>query len=657
MKRLIQFGGYSVLGLLLAVASQPTFAQDALGDGRALDNNLQAGSGGRNGRVRDQRIDYSTRNDVITGNVTGSSFFRDTVDYAGVREFQDASGEADLFRFRANSAQSSIQAISQRTFGTNLDPRPVYSDVAGVTASDINLAAQYGVTLYRDRGLSGGFDTRLFSVSPGRLDSTEFLSTQDRSLGSVQDSRGRLLEVYASPFFGVEQRPVQDLSGYDTGLDTVNEFSSTESAIFGRERPRVGEPKDMRIGAESEDETEEEDDGRVIIPESLFPAPGEEGADEPLSDYIPGDRTAADYLLKDGDLQALARRPLGVELSALFTSENALAAAQDLDPVRRNQLLNERAGLIQRKIFDPLADRAEQPGDDPYLDYLRELQKRSNIGAPPTIDEEPGVGEGTDQNPPQDENPEQPNTDELLAQYAQLASPTDAEVAAADKVLEQVLAEYGIKMEESEEQANEDRPADSSQLQKLQDLEEMLSQDLPIVTSLAGNRDDEINNHLRDAENALAEGRYFDAERLYNRVLLVRPDYPLGRAGLVHAQLGAGLIRSAALNLRSLFAQHPELIGTRYSPKLLPTSERLEWARDELDGMINRTEKQEPALLLAYLGYQTGNEKLTHYGLSLAYARNPRDPIMPLLRKIWIDQDDATGSQAEQDNAEATPQK
>jgi hypothetical protein len=44
----------------------------------------------------------------------------------------------------------------------------------------------------------------------------------------------------------------------------------------------------------------------------------------------------------------------------------------------------------------------------------------------------------------------------------------------------------------------------------------------------------------------------------------------------------------------------------------------------------------QPAFLLAYLGYQTGSREVTKYGLDVAQTRTPLDPLLPLLRKVWL---------------------
>jgi hypothetical protein len=141
----------------------------------------------------------------------------------------------------------------------------------------------------------------------------------------------------------------------------------------------------------------------------------------------------------------------------------------------------------------------------------------------------------------------------------------------------------------------------------------------------------------------MAAGKYFSAEQRYRSALSLNPNTPLAQVGLLHAQLGAGLTRSASLNLRQLLEEHPELIATRYDAKLLPSAERIKAAQSEIDSLITTTARPEPAILLAYLGYQFSTPTLVQYGLNIAQTRAPNDPLIPLLQRLWH----ASGAAAE----------
>ena len=219
---------------------------------------------------------------------------------------------------------------------------------------------------------------------------------------------------------------------------------------------------------------------------------------------------------------------------------------------------------------------------------------------------------------------------------------TAEERAAA--ALEKAYAIYG-RPGEDPAAADDDPKADDAQPalpDELQALLDSLSTDLPRVESLAGDTKDLTNDLMKMAEKKLADGKYFDAEALYRQAARNNPDNPLASVGLIHAQMGAGLIRTSSLNLHRLFEKHPELINVRYEAEVLPPAERLQWLQGELQRMIDSKQYNgEPGLMLAYLGHQTGSRELIRYGLAIADARAPRDPLLAVLRGVWLHDEDA----------------
>ena len=183
------------------------------------------------------------------------------------------------------------------------------------------------------------------------------------------------------------------------------------------------------------------------------------------------------------------------------------------------------------------------------------------------------------------------------------------------------------------------RPTQEQYQKSLDELMNQLDYELPRIESLAGTKNDRFNRELRTAEKELSSGRYFAAEDAYRRAVRERPDNPLARIGLIHAQLGAGLVRSSAHNLRLLFEQNPQLIAARYNPKLLPTPQRVQWVQGELENMIREGQgAADPGLMLAYLGYQVDSKPLVRYGLAVIERITPTDPLIPVLRRIWLDE-------------------
>lgn len=184
-------------------------------------------------------------------------------------------------------------------------------------------------------------------------------------------------------------------------------------------------------------------------------------------------------------------------------------------------------------------------------------------------------------------------------------------------------------------------PAPANPLEALSaDKLNQISQPLPPIASLAGDNTSQFADHVRLGETALAEGRYFDAESWFDVSLYYTPDHPLAIAGRVHAQLGAGKYRSAALGLRRLFEAHPELINTQYASNLLPRADRLNDDASELAEMLTRPGATvEAGLLLAYIGHLTNRPALITQGLDDLDAKQPGDPLTGVLRRVWLNSD------------------
>jgi len=150
--------------------------------------------------------------------------------------------------------------------------------------------------------------------------------------------------------------------------------------------------------------------------------------------------------------------------------------------------------------------------------------------------------------------------------------------------------------------------------------------------------------HMAAAGRLMAAGRFFDAEARYVTALAVRPEDASAMVGRVHAQLGAGLLDSAAVNLRALLARHPELAGVRYSGDARPGDGRMRQVitmlRQRADGASGV--RTGPALLLAYAGHQIGDRVVVREGLALLErsererGQEGRDPMVRFVRSVWL---------------------
>ena len=153
-----------------------------------------------------------------------------------------------------------------------------------------------------------------------------------------------------------------------------------------------------------------------------------------------------------------------------------------------------------------------------------------------------------------------------------------------------------------------------------------------------------FGERMRRGEQALAEGRYFDAEESFSTCLSIRPGDVSSAIGRIHAQIGAGMFLSAALNLRITLGEHPEAIRTWYGENLLPAAARSDAIIAELRSNVASGDRLgfESAALLAYLSYQRGDKAGTIEGLDAVerlateYGRPLDRRFVELVRRVWL---------------------
>ncbi|BAM02362.1 hypothetical protein [Phycisphaera mikurensis] len=655
------------LALLASAASlaPPAAAQRAAPqNGRALDANPQAGSGGVN--PQNTQLDYSARNLLITGQVTGGRQFRGDAGIRAEGAFGGELGSDDLFRFRADSAipggvggpptqRFTPQPGSGGIAGGNIIYDSYFTPSAGRTGSgperlvvgaDGVSAARVGAGATRFnpdllRGPSGG----RVAADGGR----EGARAGGDTLGRFEAPDGRRLQLDASPLFGVRESEVGPPAG-----EAARAAAGGEATGDGQDAPN---PQDLRRTTASAPSAATPGARELRIGAGEAPA-----ADGPRAAAVQGRNGglpagAAGEAAPTLPREAQRRLPGAPDPEASGEGENlggvarggvplAIQLGAQLNPVLRNAGgsgeqaaaggSGDRLARLRAQILRPLAEEEAGRGDgdtpEPYLDLLRRLRGGELVtdaggpGAdrPAWMRELAGVSDEALTNA---ENRRQRSVDDLLRG---LGAGNDDAAGAAEG-----------------DAASEDARAVASQL----------GYDGPRLETLRGARQNRINESLAGAEAALAEGRFFDAESLYRQVVLDAGEQPLARVGLVHAQMAAGMIRSAALSLRELYNDHPELISARYAEKLLPPADRMAWLRDELQKLIDdpQSPKAEPALMLAYLGRQVESRQLVRYGLALAEEARPADPLFSLLRAAWLARPEQENPPAPAQAAEPQP--
>lgn len=152
-----------------------------------------------------------------------------------------------------------------------------------------------------------------------------------------------------------------------------------------------------------------------------------------------------------------------------------------------------------------------------------------------------------------------------------------------------------------------------------------------------------LRDILQLGEDAMARQAYFLAEQHFTTALILSPTNPTARLGLANAQLGAGLIGSAATTLRGLYIDHPELIDAKLAPNLLPPRDRMVALLSRLDAMSNDPRSAVDAgLMMAYIGRQLGDRAVIERGVALLAGGSPADATLAsLLKGIWLGSGDS----------------
>ncbi|MFN0131225.1 MAG: hypothetical protein ACKVW3_01630 [Phycisphaerales bacterium] len=165
----------------------------------------------------------------------------------------------------------------------------------------------------------------------------------------------------------------------------------------------------------------------------------------------------------------------------------------------------------------------------------------------------------------------------------------------------------------------------------------------PPLTTMAPKGFDAYSEHMAEAERHMLASRYFDAEERFTAALSSKPRDAMSAIGRVHAALGAGVFVSASINLRDVLTAHPEAMGVRYAPALLPRPGRITTIVDRLSELISMdpNRSRDAGLLLAYLGYQTDRPEMVERGLKAARALPegaPPDQVSRLVEvaaEVW----------------------
>ena len=549
--------------------------QNALGDGQALDRNLQVGSGGRNTRVRDLEATMRFNDAIITGNASGLRSFHGNVGYRATDEFGGRLGSNQLYTFRRDSAQSAYAGSGVRASDA------IRYQFALSTGQALPSALAGGVGIVPRSFASSQVPTTRSSTSSSLRSTADFLSSQavrPTLVGYRADDNG-VYTATASPLLGVTWYPLQQSEG-------LAPDASPNPARPG-DVPKAGRPRAQPLGLSGLEST------ATGLPSPLDLAGmgrnprGESGTranDLAVKGVQPRVRSESYTKVLDAFRDSYAQRDAGSNLpptaDPLDIDDPATPWRRDLDSLRDSLRSGDsRTGRVPRDRQPPRAPVADKP-------------EQPETAAPKGPMPIPGALP--------DESIDQPEK-----------TGPQAEDFISKRMLE-ILRDANVRID-------------------------TLRPTAPTVDQAS------YAAHMQEGQQALAEGRFFDAEDRFSRAMSAMPADPMGAVGRLHAQLGAGLYLSAANNLRALIKDHPELAAARFNITLVPGDARAVKIAEQLRIEIDRAGERlgrDAGLLLAYLGRLRGDGAMLDEGLGAWEQRIAPDDaselaLHRLLSRVW----------------------
>ncbi len=591
------------VGALLLFAGSAANAQNALGDGNALDAN--PGQYGSGNYARPSLVDeLRFRNSIATGNAPGGLSFRGDLGYRSAGEFTGELGSDALFAFRRDSLYSGLAGMGIR--GT--DALQYQFALTTGSAPPRNLIGNLSYT--RDDAYSTGsqFQSRQGTQNTGTLGI-------DREQSDL-DPMGQALSTAAS------------ITGFDSGSmmgtlrssATYNTTSTMQPSLLsvyteGIDRRPVGLVASPLLGITP---TPLKSDERAANP--LVSRAGGEASGEGVPGAIPSARMTTSY---DALVEQMRER-----VQAMRDESMVNGTGTTIEPGESNDAwLVRQMEEIRRNLYGEQPARAGEESEDPNA--------------------ETGTGAGGDEQPAGDDAGDGSPTTPIVSIPDSSGSPIAERIAETQEKLEKLNDEFEFQ----------DPTKIAIDRETLEVLRGAAADEVDQLLDPGAESRDLYAEHIVAGQRLIAAGRYFDAEERFTHALSLKPRDVIAQQGRLHAQIGAGMLLSASVNMQTLYSEHPELISTRYSGKLLPDAERIAALKQRLGeraGIIEVEMRTRPlegdrvrvsaGMLYAYLGYQTADEDIVRAGLATVreLGTDSDRRFANLLSQLWLTPDEST---------------
>lgn len=601
--------------LLLASLAGSASAQDALGDGRALDASPgQYGSG--NYQRPSLADELRFRNSIATGNAPGGLSFRGDLGYRAAGEFTGDLGSDSLFAFRRDSLYSGLAGMGirgtdaiQYQFALTTGSAPPQNLMGNLSFTRDDLYSSSASASYRQGATSQTRPSTVIGID------------QD---AAAQDLRGQQLSVPATDFGVADAGSMLGTLRSSSTYTTTSGLQPSLLSVFeeGIDRKPVGLIASPLLGISATPMAEEEKPanplvGRPINADVDPATPGNLGTTKMTTSYDQLVQQMRDHV------QGLREGTKGDRSTTINPSET-----NDAWLVR--QMEDLRAKLYGTKpANDGPTDGANAPTDPMNPQPAQDAKDGADANAQ--------GGEGD------------PGSKTGLSPVVSI--PADPE-SPLSKVLSDARERNNVQPGGAREFELYDPTEIAIDPETLEVLRGTAANEVERLLDPGAANRNIYAEHMTMGEKLIRDGRYFDAEERFTHALSLKPHDIPAQLGRLHAQIGAGMVLSASVNLQSLFSTNPELIASRYSGELLPSGERmghLVTRLGERAGIIEpeiRTRQLEgdrvrvsAAMLYAYLGYQQGDQQIVGQGLGVVRELGAESDrrFASLLAQVWAD--------------------
>lgn len=551
-------------------------------DGRALDANNRVGSGGYNER-RD--IVQPSGNQVVTGNVTAGREFRGPVPYSDPNVFAGPSGTDITDRFIRGSSgapeySTQVDMTQPRPFYGNrtITPPPGFVQTPSGTYAPAPMvnndtAGQPPVGIINNPTMSGTpMPGEMILPGPG-TDATSILT--------------------ASPLYGIRQWDI----------------NNPNDAFFLSNYTSMGNPSGRGpLDAQTLERYRQELRNSANQP----PVDGQQNVNPNQVVNPPMQQTPENQAMDN----SVNRGQMG--------SNDALSGNIGTDQSLRNRLLTpptqQSAQFAEmHNRYDRFKDQKAKTDAEYNREYQAQLRQKK------AQEEAQANQSGQPQRPGQPNQPGQPGQPGQPAQPGQPGQPGQSMTPGTPAT---PAAPQQPTTPENKEEANNAQPNPGQPVKP---------EPIKVDTLANGVQAKGLADVLRKAEALMKEGKFASALDQYDIAQQIAPNNPLIVLGRAHAELGAGYYARSEAHIREAVTQDPAILVGQYDLRVFLGTDRLQEIIKELkDISVNEPKQTTPVFLLAYIAYNTGNERQAAAWLDLAEKRAGRtDGVYRAMRELW----------------------